>query len=134
MVSFKYFDKVDQNEKTSVVVGFLSLEALNNFNISFYQTGHIYITDVTADSMPVIGNPPTESEVTVSKTISFENKIWQLDVAMENKEVQTPVNNLRTKVILTAVPVIPAGEALSTAVQTTRQWGYRETEAFGNIL
>lgn len=105
MVSFKYFDKVDQNEKTGVVVGFLSLEALNNFNISFYQTGHIYITDVTADGMPVIGNPPTESEVTVSKTISFENKIWQLDVAMENKEVQTPVNNLRTKVILTAVPV-----------------------------
>lgn len=105
MVSFKYFDKVDQNEKTGVVVGFLSLETLNNFNINFYQTGHIYITDVTADSTPVIGNPPTESEVTVSKTISFENRIWQLDVAMENKEVQTPVNNLRTKVILTALPV-----------------------------
>ena len=105
MVSFKYFDKVDQNEKTGVVVGFLSLETLNNFNINFYQTGHIYITDITADSTPVIGNPPTESEVTVSKTIPFENRKWQLDVAMESKEVQTPVNNLRAKVILTAVPV-----------------------------
>jgi methyl-accepting chemotaxis protein len=105
MVSFKYFDKVDQNEKTGVVVGFLSLETLNNFNINFYQTGHIYITDITADSTPVIGNPPTESEVAVSKTIPFENRKWQLDVAMESKEVQTPVNNLRAKVILTAVPV-----------------------------
>jgi len=105
MVSFKYFDKVDQNEKTGVVVGFLSLETLNNFNINFYQTGHIYITDVTTYSTPVIGNPPTESEVTVSKNISFENRKWQLEVAMENKEIQTPINNLRTKVILTAVPV-----------------------------
>lgn len=106
MVGFKYFDKVDQIEKTGVVVGFLSLATLDNFNINFYQTGHIHITDITTDTVsPVIGNPPTESELTVSKTIAFENRKWQLDVSMENQEVQKPVNNLRTKVIVTAAPV-----------------------------
>lgn len=105
MVGFKYFDKVDQNEKTGVIVGFLSLAALESFNINFYNTGHIYITDVTGDVAPVIGTEPKETEVIVSKTIPFENRVWKLDVAMELSEIQTPVNSLRTKVIATAVPV-----------------------------
>ena len=105
MVGFKYFDKDDQIEKTGVVVGFLSLETLESFNITFYKTGHICITDITNEPSHVIGTELTETEIHTSLEIPFENRTWKLDVAMEYKETQESVDSLRTKVIVTAVPV-----------------------------
>ena len=105
MVGFKYFDKLDQTEKTGVCVGFLSLETLNAFDISFYETGHVYITDVTSDTTPVVGKEPSKDEIIKSKIIEFENRKWQLNVSMSKSEIEQPVNDLRFKVAATSIPV-----------------------------
>lgn len=105
MVSFEYFDKVDQIKKTGVCVGFLSLDSLNAFDISFYETGHIYITDITGDTTPVVGKEPSKDEIIKSKIIEFENRKWQLNVSMSKSEIEQPVNDLRFKVVATSIPV-----------------------------
>lgn len=105
MVSFEYFDKVDQIKKTGVCVGFLSLDSLNAFDISFYETGHIYITDITGDITPVVGKEPSKDEIIKSKIIEFENRKWQLNVSMSKSEIEQPVNDLRFKVVATSIPV-----------------------------
>ena len=105
MVGFKYFDKVDQIEKTGVCVGFLSLESLNAFDISFYKTGHVYITDITNETASVVGKEPSKDEIIKSKIIEFENRKWQLNVSMSKSEIEQPVNDLRFKVAATSIPV-----------------------------
>lgn len=106
MINFKYYDTVDQIDKTGVVVGFLSLEALKGFDIKFYETGHIYISDITDNKFPVIGSiPDNEKECLVTKTLKLENRTWELTASMSKSEVEAPVNNLRSNVIATSVPV-----------------------------
>ena len=111
MTSFKYYDIETGKEETGVLVGFLSIEALNNLNIPLFNTGSVFIVDSVSGNA-VIGEP-------IENLTKY--RYYKSDLQVQNKtfEITTSIQYVEVNSLITLVANILAAVLIPTAIILT---------------
>lgn len=111
MVSFKYNDIETKKEETGVLIGFLSIEALNNLNIPLFNTGSVFITDSVSKNA-IVGEPIEDlSKYRYYKSnLQIQNKLFEITTSITYSEVNS---------LITLVANILAAVLIPTAIVLT---------------
>ena len=111
MTSFSYYDTETEKEESGVLVGFLSIEALNNLNVKLFDTGSVFVVDAESRNA-VIGEPISDLKNYrfYKDTLSIKNKTFEVTTIITYSEVNH---------IITLVANVLAAVLIPTAILLT---------------
>ncbi len=114
MVSFEYYDTDTLQKETGVLVGFLSIEALNNMNVKLFNTGAVLVTDKANGSI-IIGSAVEDIEKyrIHTGTLTIHNMTYEITTLITNSEVNSIITLLSN---VLAIILFPTAIVLSVFV------------------